>query len=132
MIARLRVNSRAGWVETIHAPLPSAAACWLYRAVAMIAPLTSRAMKSSEIWIAILGPPWGGEVRKPVPNQEPTTPVSAGRRRTASDAIPHLPAETGLHGTPSDETAVHGMQKVRGSNPLSSTRLFSQVKRPKT
>jgi hypothetical protein len=29
-------------VETIHAPLPSAAAYWLNRAVAMTAPLTSR------------------------------------------------------------------------------------------
>jgi hypothetical protein len=33
-MARSRLNSRAGWFETIHAPLPSAAACWLNRAVA--------------------------------------------------------------------------------------------------
>jgi len=46
MIAWLRLNSRAGWVETIHAPLPSAAAYWLNRADAITASLTSRAMNS--------------------------------------------------------------------------------------
>jgi 2-keto-3-deoxy-galactonokinase len=54
VIAWLRVNSRAGWAETIHAPLPSAAASLLNRAVAMIAPPISRAMKLSETWIAIV------------------------------------------------------------------------------
>jgi hypothetical protein len=33
-------SSRAGWVETIHAPLPSAAAYWLKRARATIPPST--------------------------------------------------------------------------------------------
>jgi hypothetical protein len=37
-----RVNSRLAWVETIHAPLPSAAAYWLNRALAMTVPLTSK------------------------------------------------------------------------------------------
>ena len=33
-------------------------------------------------------------------------------------------AVTGPSATPSDETRLHGMQKVRGSNPLSSTKFF--------
>src|SRR5580692_9397775 len=84
VIAWLRVNSRLAWVETIHAPLPSAAACWLNRAVAATAPLTSRAMNSDSIRIAILEPPLVREVPKASDRTSDNDPRS---RRSACDVL---------------------------------------------
>src|SRR5215475_8864635 len=91
----------------------------------MTVPLASRAMSSDSIRIGIWDLPCVGRPGNPVPNQEPTAPVPAGRRQTASDAAPGLTCRNRLSQTLPDESGVHGMQKVRGSNPLSSTLFFA-------
>src|ERR1700722_16149238 len=85
VMAWLRWNSRRGWVETIHAPLPSAAASLLNRAVATTAPLTSRVMKSTSIRTAMMRPPLPGRSGDPVPNQVPTIPDWARPGATSPD-----------------------------------------------
>jgi hypothetical protein len=58
-------------------------------------------------------------------NQDQTkdqrAPIPPDRARRSQTLIPLRSAATGPSATSSDETRLHGMQKVRGSNPLSST-----------
>ncbi len=65
-------------------------------------------------------------IRKASDNQVTTTPATPDGGRRAQTPISVWPAVIRPNATPSDETARHGMQEVRGSNPLSSTLLAGQ------
>jgi hypothetical protein len=62
-----------------------------------------------------------GAVLEPVTNQVTSTSGHGRRSSTHSDTDIRLACVIGPNATPSDETGRHGMQEVRGSNPLSST-----------
>jgi hypothetical protein len=57
-------EQRRGRPDTAHAPWPSAAACGLYRAVAITRPPNSTIIKSSSIRAAIPDLTFDGEARK--------------------------------------------------------------------
>ena len=80
-------QNRAGWVETIHAPLPSAIACPPNRAVAAMRFPISRVIAASVIRIAMVGPLSTRRSGKPVPNQVPTIPASARPSKTSFNTM---------------------------------------------
>jgi hypothetical protein len=81
----------------------------------------------------MIRPPLAGGPASQDQNKDQRSQIPPDRARRPRTPNPLRSAVTGLSATSSDETMLHGMQEVRGPNPLSSTifRVSVRGKRPK-